>query len=133
VKSGIWEERWTKHLATKGRQEESVDEVWRSFIDELTEVVTEDGAVDFREPENIEAWVGPPWVTLQLEREKSLITARFWTQNKDFTTKHLFDRTLRIEEGRIDLTEFGASGLDSAAKSGAVIGRFLFSLRTMED
>jgi len=127
-----WDESWAERAASNERSAAAINEFWKAFIDELMEVVTEDGVVDYGDPENIEAWVGPPWVTLQLDSEKQTITARFWTQKKDLATVHLFDRTLKIEEGRADLGEFGVPSLESAARCGAVIGKFLFDLRTQE-
>ena len=132
MNSGIWDEWWTRHLAKRAAPADTIDEFWKIFIDELIEVVTEDGVVDFREPENIEAWVGPPRVTLKLEREDHAVSARFLTQRKDMSTKHLFDKTLRINEGKADLAEFGSGRFGTPAECGSVIGKFLFSLRTLE-
>jgi hypothetical protein len=132
LSSGIWDQWWTKHLAVRAKPADAIDEFWKILIDELIEVVTEDGFVDFRDPENIEAWVGPPWVTLELGREDHTVSARFWTQRKDMSTKHLFDKTLRISEDKADLADFRSGGLGSPAECGLVIGKFLFSLRTLE-
>jgi hypothetical protein len=132
VNSGIWDEAWTRHLAKRAMHADAIDEFWKIFIDELIEVVTEDGVVDFQEPENIYAWVGPPHVTLELERENHKVRARFWTRGKDLSEHHLFDRVLTIQEGKADLTDFGTLGPASAAQCGSAIGKFLFSLRALD-
>jgi hypothetical protein len=132
VNSGIWDEWWTRHLEKGQRSTDALDEFWKIFIDELIEVVTEDGVVDFREPENIYAWVDPPYATLVLERENSRVIIGFWTRREDSSERHLFDRVLKIQGGQADLTAFGMPGHRSAALCGSVVGKLLFSLRTPE-
>jgi hypothetical protein len=71
-------------------------------------------------------------VTLELGREDRTITARFWTQSEDMSSKHLFDKTLRMDDDTADHTEFGSAGIGSATECGSVIGKFLFGLRTLK-
>jgi len=133
VSSALWEEQWRKHLAGREAPAEAIDEFWKTFIDEIVEVVTKDGVVDLRKPEEIEAWVGPPYVELKLDREKFRVLSRFWTQNKDLSETRLFDKVLVIDDGKADLREFGSPGLKAAVECGSAVGKFLFSLRNLKE
>jgi len=133
VNSPLWEKRWNEHLAKRETPAEEVDEFGKIFIDEIVEIVTEDGVVDLREPENIEAWVGPPYLKLKLDRDNCRVSAEFWTQKKDLSEKHLFDKVLEIDGDKADLGVIGSLGVKPAAECGSVVGRFLFSLRSMKD
>jgi len=104
---------------------------WRDFVGGVIDIVSEDGVVNHQNPESIEAWVGPPWVDLQLRALEQEVRARFWTQRKDLSTLHLFDRTLRISGEICDLSELGIGQQESATKCGIAVGEFLFSLRKL--
>ncbi len=104
---------------------------WRDFVAGVIDIVSEDGVVNYQDPEVVDAWVGPPWVDLRLEVSKEQVSAKFWTQRKGLSTLHLFDRTLKINGELCDLAELGIGQQDSAVNCGAAVGQFLFGLRTL--
>jgi hypothetical protein len=126
---GQWPESWfEKKKVEIEKYDRNLVRFWCEFIDGLMDVVTEDGCVDFTDPECIDAYVGPPYALVRLNVQNGDIRIDCATQ--EYPPKTIYEgRTLRIKGTQGDLSEWGVNELMLPRDCGVFLGKSLFEFR----
>jgi hypothetical protein len=107
--------------------DQDVLKFWVEFVEALEDVVTDDGYVDFTDPECIDAYVGPPYALIKLDARNKAIDIDCAAQAHP--PRSFYQRRLRIVDGLGDMNEWAVIGTRTAKECGIIVAKEMFELR----